>query len=124
MRRWVLALWLCLVAAAPVSAQPAPTGPAPPLVLGYGALPGGLHAPTAETLPRGMFAFSALGGYGWRSGLVGADHRLSRGLGGIGLSFAPTDALALALELDGRYDRHSGVTPDGDDNYVGDPRLI
>jgi hypothetical protein len=129
MRRRVLALWFCVAAAAPAAAQPADVpAPAPasarPLVLGHGALPGGLHAPSGDTLPRGMFAAAALGGFGWRSGLVGDDHRLSRGLGGLGLAFAPTDVLTIALALDGRYDRHSGVTPDGDDNYVGDPRLI
>ncbi len=134
MRRRGLASGLCSAVCATAAAQPAPPGveaavdpavaPAPPLVLGYAALPGGLHAPTADTLPRGMFAFAATGGFGWRSGLVGEDHRLSRGLGGLGLAFAPVDALSIALELDGRYDRHSGVEPDGDDNYVGDPRLI
>src|SRR5262245_27525094 len=117
MRRWGLAYGLCSAVCATAAAQPAPpavettadpgSAPAPPLVLGYGALPGGLHAPIAETLPGGMFAFAATGGFGWRSGLVGETHRLSRGLGELGLAFAPMSALSLALELDGRYDRHS-----------------
>lgn len=138
MRRWLLAPWLCVVVAEPAFAQPADpvsTGgvetaadaappPARPIVLGYGGLPGGLHAPTADTLPAGMFAFSALGGYGYRSGLVGADHTMSRSMGGLGFAFAPASMLTIAVELDGRYDRHSGVMPDGDGNYVGDPRLI
>jgi hypothetical protein len=134
MRRWVLVPWFCCVAAASAAAQPASpgvefaavpaAGPQRPLVLGYGALPGGLHAPIGDTLPRGMFAFAALGGYGWRSGLVGEDHRLSRRLGDLGFAFAPADVLSIALELDGRHDRHSGVTPEGDDDYVGDPRVI
>lgn len=131
MRRRVLVPCFCLAAAGPALAQPdvgtgeaTATAPAAPLVLGPGALPGGLHAPAADTLPKGMFAFSALGGFGWRSGLVGEDHRLHRGVGGLGLAFAPIAALSIALELDGRYDHHVGVTPEGDDNYVGDPRLI
>ena len=134
MRRWVLVPWFCCAAAASAAAQPASPGvvsaavPAAgserPLVLGYGALPGGLHAPIGDPLPRGMFAVAALGGYGWRSGLVGADHRLSRRVGDLGFAFAPAGVLSIALALDGRYDRHSGVTPEGDDNYVGDPRLI
>src|SRR5690606_8676482 len=134
MRRRVLARCLAAAAAAAcaavtASAQPAPPGvaaaaepgaaPAPPLVLGHGALPGGLHAPTADTLPGGMFAFTATGGYGWRGGLVGDEHRLGRRLGGVGLAFAPTGGLSIALALDGRHDRHAGVTPDGDDSYVG-----
>jgi len=138
MHRRVLVPSLCCAAVATAAAQPAPPpapagvetatdpggAPARPLVLGYGAMPGGLHAPTADALPRGMFAFAALGGVGWRSGLVGADHRLTRSLGDLGFAFAPLDLLSIALQLDGRYDRHSGVTPEGDDDYVGDPRLI
>src|SRR5436190_11412143 len=122
MRRWLLVSGVCGAAAALAGAESAAEPGS--LVLGYGAMPGGLHAPTGETLPGGTFAFAALGGYGWRSGLVGPDHRLRRGLGDLGLAYAPLDALSISLELDGRYDRHAGVTPEGDDDYVGDPRLI
>jgi hypothetical protein len=130
MLRWVVP-WLCC-AAAVAAAEPAAEPPLP-IALGHGALPGGLHAPAAETLPAGTLAFAATGGFGWRRGLVGEDHRMGRGLGGLGLAYAPIAGLALGLALDGRYDRHSGVTPDdpddpdgpdGDSNYVGDPRLI
>lgn len=140
----MLAPCLCAVAAAALAparadAQPdvgtsapeptdepaaAPERPAAPLILGAGALPGGLHAPGADTLPRGTFAAMTLGGFGWRSGLVGADHRLHRVIGDLGLAFAPLAGLSIALQLDGRYDHHAGVTPEGDDNYVGDPRLL
>jgi Carboxypeptidase regulatory-like domain len=118
MRRWVVP-WLCCAAAGGAAADPAR-----PSALGPSALPGGLHAPAAETLPAGTMGFAATGGFGYRSGLVGETHRMSRGLGVLGLAYAPTGGLSLALELDGRYDRHTGVTPDGDGNYVGDPRLI
>ncbi|HWO18377.1 MAG TPA: carboxypeptidase regulatory-like domain-containing protein [Kofleriaceae bacterium] len=118
MRRWVVP-WLCCAAAGGAAAEPARPG-----ALGASALPGGIHAPEAETLPAGTMGFAATGGLGYRSGLVGEGHRMSRGLGALGLAYAPTGGLSLALELDGRYDRHTGVTPDGDGNYVGDPRLI
>jgi hypothetical protein len=92
--------------------------------LGTGALPGGLHVPGAETLPQGTFAFAALGGFGYRSGLLGSDHRFGRGIGDLAFAYAPTPTLVFALELDGRYDRHYGLAPSGDDGYVGDPRLL
>lgn len=95
-----------------------------PVALGYAALPGGLHAPSAETLPRGTFAMGALGGFGWRTGLLGGDHRFGRGIGDLAFAYAPTSALSIALALDGRYDQHFGLPPSGDDGYVGDPRLI
>lgn len=133
MHRWVV--WVCLGSVGVAHAQ-TPSGdvkaaagesgaaPAPPLPLGHGALPGGLHVPTADLLPRGMFAATALGGFGWRSGLLGDNHRFGRGIGDLAFAYAPHDLLTVAIALDGRYDRHYGVEPSGDDNYVGDPRLI
>jgi hypothetical protein len=103
------------VAAAPAAARPP---------LGFAALPGGLRAPLAATLPRGVVAVTALGGGGSRSGLVAPGHRLRRGLGELAIAYAPARALAIALVLEGRYDRHAGVMPAGDDNYTGDPRLV
>ena len=104
--------------------EPASDAQTPPIQLGYGALPGGLHAPAAVTLPRGMMAFAALGGFGWRKDLLGPDHRFGRGTGDLAFAYAPTANLTLALSLDGRYDRHFGLPPSGDDGYVGDPRLL
>jgi hypothetical protein len=105
---------------------------APPIAIGYGALPGGIHVASAETLPKGVFAVATLGGFGWRSGLLpgsgGKDHRFGRGIGDIAFAYAPHELVSIALALDGRYDRHFGVPPTAsgstEDGYVGDPRLI
>ena len=105
---------------------------APPVVIGYGALPGGIHAASAQTFAKGTFAFASLGGFGWRSGLLpssgGTDHRFGRGIGNLAFAYAPHDMLTIAIALDGRYDRHFGVprTAEGDteDGYVGDPHLL
>src|SRR5688572_31720944 len=97
-RRWGLASFLSLVVVAPIaSAQPAdvtasagPTDldPAPSQVVGYGALPGGLHAPSAQTLPKGAVQVATLGGFGWREGLLGPTHRFGRGVGNLAIAFA------------------------------------
>ena len=122
-----------MVIATPVaSAQPADvtastTGteePGAPQAIGYGAMPGGLHAPSAETLPKGAVEVSSLGGFGWRSGLLTSNHRFGRGLGDLAVAFAPTDMITIGLSLDGRYDKHFGLAPSGDDGYVGDPHLL
>ncbi|HEU0029572.1 MAG TPA: carboxypeptidase regulatory-like domain-containing protein [Kofleriaceae bacterium] len=97
---------------------------APPQQLGYAAMPGGLRAPSAETLPGGAVAVSLVGGYGFRNTLLSADHKLTRGIGDIALAYAPTPTLTLALAFDGRYDSHTGVNPAGDDGYVGDPHIL
>jgi len=104
----------------------------PPAVIGYGALPGGIHAPAATMLPKGTFAFASLGGFGWRSGLLPGtgsdDHRFGRGIGNLAFAYAPHELVMIALALDGRYDRHFGVPPTADgkteDGYVGDPHVI
>ncbi len=113
---------------ADVSASSEPRESAAPLVqIGYAALPGGLHTPSAVTLPAGTFTAATLGGFGWRSGLLVDNHRFGRGIGNLALAYAPTSMITIALALDGRYDRHFGVAySDGkpDDGYVGDPRLL
>lgn len=132
MRSWGIASSLLFVWTSGAAAQPtsvtASTGGAtespPPVVLGYGAMPGGLHAPTAETLPTGVFGASVIGGFGFRSKLLGEDHKLTRGIGDVAFSYTPIEILTLGLAFDGRFDKHEGVNPDGDDGYVGDPRLI
>ncbi|MBA3456995.1 MAG: hypothetical protein H0T42_28155, partial [Deltaproteobacteria bacterium] len=136
-RRWGLASFLSLVAAAPIaSAQPAdvtasaaPTDvdPAPSQVIGYGAMPGGLHAPSAQTLPKGAVEVATLGGFGWRKGLLGSDHRFGRGIGNLAIAFAPHEAITIGVSLDGRYDKHYGnaaMCTDDCNGYVGDPRIL
>lgn len=102
--------------------------PAPPQAIGYGALPGGLHVPSAETLPKGAIEVSALSGYGMRKTLLGPDHKLARTIGTIAVAYAPTPLLTIGLSLDGRYDKHTGGTARSgaatDDGYVGDPHVL
>ena len=112
-----------------VAAAPAPTAPGAPsggeaVETGWGALPGGLHVAAADDVPTGQVVVSALAGFGYRKGLLGPGHRFGRVLGDLAAAYAPIPHLALALALDGRYDRHYGLAPSGDDGYVGDPRLL
>ncbi len=109
---------------------------APSQAIAYGAMPGGLHAPTAETLPKGAVEVSTLLGLGRRTGLLGPDHKLNRGVGDLAVAFGATDFLSIGISLDGRYDKHWGEVGDpsvntmttvpagGDDGYVGDPHLM
>lgn len=107
------------------TAAPAPADAAPaPAPLGYAALPGGVHVPSAAPLPAGQVAIGLVGGYGYRKGLLAADETLDRGIGDVAIGVGVTDLLSLALALDGRYDKHFHLAPSGDDGYVGDPRLI
>ncbi len=130
MRRWGLASCVLVCLGPVASAQPdvtavgTPTEPAPDVDLGYGAMPGGLHAPSADTLPAKMFGVTLIGGFGVRNTLLSADHKMSRSIGDIALAYAPTDAITLGLAFDGRFDKHTGFSAEGDDGYVGDPRLI
>jgi len=123
-----LALWAASAAAQPAAdvgaTAPGAEPAAPAQAIGYGAMPGGLHAPSAETLPKGAVAVSTLGGFGWRSGLLSDDHRFGRGIGNLAVAFGATPILTIGLSLDGRYDKHFGIAPSGDDGYVGDPHLI
>ena len=91
---------------------------------GYGAMPGGLHVATAETLPAGTVELALLSGYGYRKGLLGPEHTLGRAIGDVALAYAPLSGLVVALSLDGRYDRHRGLSGMSDDGYVGDPHLL
>lgn len=75
-------------------------------------------------MPAGVFGVGLIGGFGFRNKLLSDDHKFTRGIGDIAFSFAPVDGLVLGLAFDGRFDKHEGVNPDGDDGYVGDPRLI
>lgn len=98
--------------------------PAAPPRIGYGALPGGLHATSAELAEPGTLVFAALSGYGYRKGLLAADHTMTRALGQLAVAYAPVAHLMLGLSLDGRYDKHTGYAPTSDDGYVGDPHLL
>jgi hypothetical protein len=146
MRRWGLASFLSvllvpLTAAAQdadvTAAVSTDNTVAPSQAIAYGAMPGGLHAPTAETLPKGAIQVSSLMGLGRRTGLLGPDHKFNRGIGDLAIAFGATDYLSLGISLDGRYDRHWGSTGDAtknlmsstpvrsdEDGYVGDPHLI
>lgn len=109
------------------SAAAADVDTVPSQVIGYGALPGGLHAPSAQTLPKGSVEVATLGGFGWREGLLGEDHRFGRGIGNLAIAFAPHEAITIGLSLDGRYDKHFGdaaMCTDDCNGYVGDPRLL
>ncbi|HUJ60357.1 MAG TPA: carboxypeptidase-like regulatory domain-containing protein [Kofleriaceae bacterium] len=106
------------------SAEPGPSDEAPAQGVVYGAMPGGIHAPSAEVLPRGVIEVSMLSGYGYRKGLLGPDEHFDRALGDIAFAYAPTDLLTLALSFDGRYDVHYGIPVSGDDGLVGDPHLF
>ncbi len=131
MRRWwgLGTILITVVASSVASAQPAdvpasatePDEPAPAAAIGYGAMPGGLHAPAAVTLPKGAVEVAMLGGFGQRGGLLGTGTKLDRGIGNIAIGFAPHELITIALSLDGRYDKHS---PGSDDGYVGDPHLL
>jgi hypothetical protein len=114
---------------------------APAQAIAYGAMPGGLHAPTAEVLPKGAVQVSTLMGLGRRTGLLGPNHKFNRGVGDLAIAFGATDFLSIGISLDGRYDRHWGQVGDpamntmstipavppgmsNEDGYVGDPHLI
>jgi hypothetical protein len=112
-RRWGFASFLSvLLVPLTVSAQEADVtattspdqGVAPSQAIAYGAMPGGLHAPTAETLPKGAVQVSTLTGLGRRTGLLGPDHKFNRAIGDIAFGFGVTDMISIGLSLDGRYD--------------------
>ena len=109
------------VAAAASSADDAAARP--PQRVGYAALPGGIHVAAAETLPPGTVELGLLSGFGYRKGLIAANHTFDRAIGQVAIAYAPVANLALALSLDGRYDKHDigGMTDDG---AVGDPHLV
>jgi hypothetical protein len=75
-------------------------------------------------LPQGAVELGLLSGFGYRKGLLGADHTFDRAIGDIAVAYAPLANLAIALSLDGRYDRHQGLGPMTDDGAVGDPHLL
>src|SRR3954471_23252886 len=81
MLRWGLACsvlvgWKAAAQPAGVAASVAPAEPptAPAQVVGYGAMPGGIHVPDASTLPAGALQLITLDGYGFRKGALATEH--------------------------------------------------
>jgi hypothetical protein len=103
---------------------PDSAGPRPPQRIGYGALPGGIHVAAAETPPAGTVELGLLSGFGYRKGLLSANHSFDRAIGDVAIAYAPLAGLAFALSLDGRYDHHQLGPGATDDGYVGDPHLL
>jgi hypothetical protein len=87
------------------------------------ALPGVHRVAAADPGAAGAALFVGAG-YGMdRAVLAAADehHRLA---GSLAASLRALPWLALALRLDGRYDRHTGLADGVDEGMVGDPRLV
>lgn len=108
---------------ADVATEPDSASPRPPQRIGYGALPGGLHVAAAETPPAGTVELGLLSGFGYRKGLLSANHTFERAVGDVAIAYAPIANLAIALAFDGRYDRHT-LPGTKDDGLVGDPHLL
>lgn len=107
------------------SEDDAPPPPAAPgAILGYGAMPGGQLVAAARITQPGQVGLSTFAAFGMRQELLGADHRLYRGSGSLAVAYSPISQLTVGLAVDGRYDRHYGLQPSGEDGYVGDPRLL
>ncbi|HEY4178581.1 MAG TPA: carboxypeptidase regulatory-like domain-containing protein [Kofleriaceae bacterium] len=130
-RRWGLASFLFVSTVGPVAFAQSADGvvaeapdPEPaetaPQVVGYGGLPGGLWAPSAEVLPQGNVQLALLGGFGLRNDLLQPDSGMKRTSGHLAVGYGITKNLSAALSFDGRYDKHKG----GQDGYVGDPHLL
>jgi hypothetical protein len=135
MRRWGLACFVVLVmggaafaqATDGVTASVAPAdAPASKQAVGYGAMPGGINVPDAETLPKGALQLITIDGYGYRKGALNPESTLTRALGSIAVAFGVHELFSIGLSLDGRYDKtkHTNAAVDPDDGYVGDPHII
>lgn len=110
-----------------VSASGAPVALAetePQQAIGYGALPGGIHVPDAETLPQGAFQLITLDGYGYRKGGLAPNESLGRALGSIAFAYGVHELFTVGLSFDGRYDRHMNTVHGTDVGYVGDPHIL
>ncbi|HEY4243942.1 MAG TPA: carboxypeptidase-like regulatory domain-containing protein [Kofleriaceae bacterium] len=96
------------------------------VVIGDAALPGGIQAPDADLPAAGSVTVGALGSFGYRKGLLNDAHVMQRLSGDVAVAYAPIKYLAVALSLDGRYDRHThtGGASDTDSGTVGDPHLV
>jgi hypothetical protein len=138
MRRWGLAFVVLSCAAGsglaqPVASTASVSASVAPIALdedevqqaiGYGALPGGVHVPDAETLPQGAFQVITLDGYGYRKGALAPSETLGRTLGSLAFAYGIHDLFSVALSFEGRYDRHHKTALGTDDGYVGDPHVV
>jgi len=123
----ILALSLALPAAAtgdPIADSDAAAAPAS----ARDALPGlGRIAIIAPVPVAWSLAWTS--GYGYTESVMGdsdAHHRVG---GSLAASMRLLRELAVAIRLDGRYDRHTGVpgspgNPNGDDGWIGDTRIV
>ncbi len=115
------AAWAQSVGAVAEAPEP-PAAPEP--ALGYGAMPGGQLVAAAQGVPAGQVGAAVFSSVGFRDDLLADGHRYVRGAGSLSVAYAPISLLTLGLTVDGRYDRHYGLSPSGEDGYVGDPRLL
>lgn len=90
--------------------------------LGDDAMPGVMRVDSASPIPSGM-ALSLTSGYGYTGADLEQGDKHHRGMGRMVFSYGVMSDLAVALRLDGRYDKHFG-TSGRDDGWVGDPRLL
>jgi hypothetical protein len=107
-----------------VAAEVPEPPPAEAAVLGHGAMPGGQLVAAPRVLPAGLVGAAGFAAVGYRKELLGPEHSYARGTGSLAVAYSPLRLLTLGLTLDGRYDRHYGIAPTGEDGYVGDPRLL
>ena len=114
--------------AAPVAATATVPTPEIRADLGNNALPGGEHIADAAVMRTGEFGAAFSGMFGFRDGLLSPGHKMRRGAGSLALSYTPLAWLTLALEFDGRYDKHYGASTTGssleDSGLVGDPHIF
>jgi hypothetical protein len=90
---------------------------------GDDGLPGLFRVDTGDRLAEGL-SLAVLGGYGYTGSTVEADENHHRSIGRLIASYGFSPELAVALRLDGRYDRHTRLSDGTDDGWVGDPRLL
>ena len=86
------------------------------------SLPGLGRVGVVEPLAAG-WSLAWSGGYGYTESVVSSADAHHRVGGVLAASLRPMPGLAVALRLDGRYDRHTGG-PVADDGWIGDTRLL
>ncbi len=91
--------------------------------VGDDAMPGVMRIDKATPLPSGM-GLALSSGYGYTGADLEDGDTHHRGSGHLAFAYRVIPDLAVALRLDGRYDKHRGDVGGSDDGWVGDPRLI
>ncbi|MCP4449073.1 MAG: carboxypeptidase regulatory-like domain-containing protein [Myxococcales bacterium] len=89
---------------------------------GDDAMPGVLRADSAHEVPAGV-SLSLTSSYGFTGKTLEASDSHHRAAGRVAIAYALSADLAVALRMDGRYDKHF-LEAERDDGWVGDPRLI